>query len=163
MNNKIVILGVITLIIFFSGCIESNTSQINALSTTINTHIKNGDQFYNNSGTAVNQFQYTTALNYCNNASTEFNLAKTSASQGLTYARNSNDTVYINYMQNVVNEIDAKINATEELKTAIPYLQNNDTVNANTHIGNANTFMNNAIQFNNLRQQIIQQNSAKFK
>ena len=66
-------------------------------------------------------------------------------------------------MQNVINEIDAKLNATSELKTAITYLQTNDTVNANEHIGNVNTFMNNAVQFNNLRQQIVQQNSAKFK
>ena len=163
MDNKIVIVGVIMLIIIFSGCIESNTSKIDGLSTTINSHIKNGDQYYNTSGTAVNKFQYTEALNNCNNASSEFNLAKTSASEGLNYAKNSNDTVYVNYMQNVLNEIDAKINATNELKNGISYLQSNDTVNANTHIGNANNFMDNAIQFNNLRQQIIKQNSAKFK
>ena len=163
MKNKIVILVVIMFVIFFSGCIQSNTSQIDGLSSTINSHIKNGDQYYNNSAKAVNQFQYSTALNYCNNASSEFNTAQSSAKQGLTYAQSSNDTVYINYMQNVVNELDAKINATDELKAAISYLQDNDTVNANTHIGNANDFMNNAVQFNNLRQQIIQQNPTKFK
>ena len=163
MKNKIVILVVIMFVIFFSGCIQSNISQIDGLSSTINSHIKNGDQYYNNSGKAVNQFQYSTALNYCNNASNEFNLAQNSAKQGLTYAQNSNDTVYVNYMQNVVNELDAKINATKELKEAISYLQDNDTVNANTHIGNANDLMNNAVQFNNLRQQIIQQNPTKFK
>lgn len=163
MKNKIVILVVMTFVIFFSGCIQSNTSQIDGLSSTINSHIKNGDQYYNNSAKAANQFQYNTALSYCNNASSEFNLAQTSAKQGLTYAQNSNDTVYVNYMQNVVNELDAKINATDELKTAISYLQDNDTVNANTHIGNANDLMNNAVQFNNLRQQIIQQNPTKFK
>lgn len=163
MKNKFVILIVITFVVFFSGCIESNISQIDALSSTINSHIKNGDQYYNNTGKAVNQFQYSTALNYCNNATLEFNTAQTSAKQGLNYAQNSNDTVYINYMQNVVNELDNKINATEELKTAISELQTNDTVNANIHIGNANDYMNNAIQFNNLRQQIIQQNPTKFK
>ena len=48
-------------------------------------------------------------------------------------------------MQSVLNEIDAKINATNELKTTIPYLQDNDTVNANIHSSNANGFMNDAI------------------
>ena len=85
------------------------------------------------------------------------------ASQGFTYAQNSNDTVYINYMQYVLNEIDAKINATNELKTAIPYLMDNDTVNANTHVSNANGFMNNATTFNNQRQDIVKQNPTKFK
>jgi len=163
MDNKIIILGVITLIIFFSGCIQSNTTKIDALTTNINDHLKNGDQYYNNASTDVNKFQYTNALNSCDSATSEFNQARTSASEGLTYAQNSSDTVYINYMQNVINEIDAKLNATSELKTAITYLQTNDTVNANEHIGNVNTFMNNAVQFNNLRQQIVQQNSAKFK
>ncbi len=163
MKNKIVILVVMTIVIFLSGCIQSNTSQIDALSSTINSHIKNGDQYYNSSGKAVNQFQYSTALSYCNNASSEFNLAQKSAKQGLTYAENSNDTVYINYMQDVVNELDAKINATEELKTAISYLQDNDTVNANIHIGNTNDLMNNAVQFNNLRLQILKDNPTKFK
>ena len=163
MDNKIIILGVITLIIFFSGCIQSNTNKIDALTTNINSHIKSGDQYYNDAGTAINKFQYSDALNNCNNATSEFNQARTYASQGLTYAQDSNDTVYINYMQDVVNEIDAKLNATNELKNAIPYLESNDTVNANLHIGNANTFMNNAVQFNSLRQQIVQQNSAKFK
>lgn len=163
MKNKIVILVVMIIVIFLSGCIQSNTSQIDALASTINNHIKNGDQYYNKSGQAVNQFQYSTALSYCNNASYEFNQAQTSAKQGLTYAHNSNDTVYVNYMQDVVNELDAKINATEELKTAISYLRDNDSVNANIHIGNANDLMNNAVQFNNLRQQIIKQNPTKFK
>ncbi len=61
--------------------------------------------------------------------------------------QNSNDTVYVNYMQYVLNEIDAKLNATSELKTAIPYLMDNDTINANNHLGNANGFMNKATRF----------------
>lgn len=163
MDNKIIVLGIVTLIIFLSGCIQSDTSKIDDLSTSINTHIKNGDQYYNNAGADANKYLYDMALTNCNNATNEFNLARTSASQALAYAQNSNDTVIINYMQDVVNEIDAKINATNELKTAIPYLQNNDTTNANDHISNANAFMDQAVQFNATRQQIVQQNAAKFK
>ena len=66
-------------------------------------------------------------------------------------------------MQYVLDEIDAKLNATNELKTAIPYLQDNDTVNANDHIGNANQFMDIAIQFNDKREEIVKQNPSKFK
>ena len=83
--------------------------------------------------------------------------------EGFNYAKNSNDSVYVTYMQYVLDEIDAKINATSELKTAIPYLMENDTVNANNHIGNANGFMDKATEFNAKREEIVKQNSAKFK
>jgi outer membrane murein-binding lipoprotein Lpp len=163
MDNKIIILGIMILVIFLSGCIQSDTSKIDGVSTSINTHLKNGDNNFNNAGTDVNKFLYTKALKESDNASSEFNQAKSLASQGFTYAQNSNDTVYVNYMQLVLNEIDAKINATNELKTAIPYLMDNDTINANTHVSNANGFMNKATTFYDQRQDIVKQNPTKFK
>lgn len=163
MDNKIIILGIMILVIFLSGCIQSDTSKIDGVSTSINTHLKNGDNNFNNAGTDANKFLYTKALKESDNASSEFNQAKSLASQGFTYAQNSNDTVYVNYMQLVLNEIDAKINATNELKTAIPYLMDNDTINANTHVSNANGFMNKATTFYDQRQDIVKQNPTKFK
>ena len=163
MDNKIIILGIVVIIIFFSGCIQSDSSKIDGVSTSINTHLKSGDGDYNNAGTDANKFLYSKGLKEIDNASSEFNLAKSFASQSFTYAQNSNDTIYINYMQSVLNEIDAKINATNELKTAIPYLMDNDTVNANIHIGNANGFMNKATTFNDQRENIVKQNPTKFK
>ena len=163
MDNKIIILGIMILVIFLSGCIQSDTSKIDGVSTSINTHLKNGDSNFNNAGTDVNKFLYTKALKESDNASSEFNQAKSLASQGFTYAQNSNDTIYVNYMQLVLNEIDAKINATNELKTAIPYLMDNDTVNANTHVSNANGFMDKATNFYDQRQDIVKQNPTKFK
>jgi len=109
----------------------------------------------NNAGYDANKFQYDMALTNCNNATTEYNQARSLASEGLTYANSSNDTVYTTYMQFVLDEIDAKINATNELKTAIPFLIDNDTVNANNHIANANAFMSKSTDFNNQREDII--------
>jgi hypothetical protein len=163
MDNKIIILGLVILIVFLSGCIQSDTSKIDTLSTSINTHLKNGDADYNTAGTDANNFLYAAALAECNNASSEFNQARSLASQGLTYAQNSKDTVYITYMQSVLNEIDAKNNATNELKLTIPYLQNNDTVNANIHLNNANGYMTQATVYNNQREDIVKQNPTKFK
>ena len=163
MDNKIIILGIVIIIIFFSGCIQSDTSKIDGFSTSINTHLKSGDGYYNNAGTDANKFLYSRALKESDNASSEFNQARSFASQGFTYAQNSNDTVYVNYMQSVLNEIDAKINATNEFKTAIPYLMDNNTVNANIHIGNANGFMDKATTFNDQRENIVKQNPTKFK
>ena len=163
MDNKIIILGIVVIVVFLSGCIQSDSSKIDALATSINTHLKNGDGDYNTAGTDTNGYLYSAALAQCNNASSEYNQARSLASQGLTYAQNSNDTVYTSYMQSVLNEIDAKINATNELKTTIPYLQDNNTVAANIHSSNANGYMDDATTFNNQRESIVQQNPTKFK
>ena len=163
MGNKFIILVFMTLIIFFSGCIQSDSSKIDGVSTSINSHLQKGDEYFNTAGSDANKFLYDMALKNCDNATGEFNQARSFAAEGYTYAKNSNDTVYINYMQYVLDEIDAKLNATNELKTAIPYLQNNDTVNANDHVGNANQFMDIATQFNAKREEIIKQNPSKFK
>jgi hypothetical protein len=163
MDNKIIIWGLVIIVVFLSGCIQSDSSQIDVLATSINTHLKNGDGDYNTAGIDTNEFLYSAALDECNNASSEYNQAQSLANQGLTYAQNSNDTVYASYMQSVLNEIDAKINATNELKTAIPYLQDNNTVNANIHSSNANGYMDDATTFNNQRENIVKQNPTKFK
>jgi hypothetical protein len=163
MDNKIIILGLVIIVVFLSGCIQSDSSQIDVLATSINTHLKNGDGDYNTAGIDTNEFLYSAALDECNNASSEYNQAQSLASQGLTYAQNSNDTVYASYMQSVLNEIDAKINATNELKTAIPYLQDNNTINANIHSSNVNGYMDDATTFNNQRENIVKQNPTKFK
>jgi hypothetical protein len=163
MDNKIIIVGLITLIIFLSGCIQSDVSKIDGLSSSINLHLKNGDGYLNNASSDTNKFLYDEALSNCDNATSEFNQARTYASEGFTSANNSKDAVYINYMQLVLDEIDAKLNATRELKTAIPYLINNDTINANNHLGNVNEFMNKATDFNSQRAAIVKQNPDKFK
>jgi len=163
MNNKIIIVGLVIVVVFLSGCIQSDSSKIDSLSISINSHLKTGDGDYNTAGTYTNEFLYSAALAECNNASSEYNQARSLASQGLTYAQDSNDTVYANYMQSVLNEIDAKINATNELKTAIPYLQDNDTINANIYSSDANGYMDDATTFNNQRENIVKQNPTKFK
>lgn len=163
MDNKIIILGMVTLIIFFSGCIQSDASKIDDLSSTINDHLKKGDDFYNNAGYDTNKYLYDMALKNCDNATGEFTQARNYADEALTYAKSSNDSVYLDYMQNVVNEIDAKMNATNELKAAIPYLMDNNTSNANSHIGDANDFMDEAKNFNSMRVQIVNSNPSKFK
>ncbi len=41
---------------------------------------------FNNAGTDTNKFLYTKALKECDNATSEFNQARSFASQGFTYA-----------------------------------------------------------------------------
>lgn len=162
MNNKIIIIVVLAVIVSISGCIQSDTSQINGVSPTINTHLKNGDADFNNAVVNTNNIQYVQALTNCESATTEYNLALSSAQQASTYAADSNDPVLVNYMNLVTSEINAKLNATSQLQIAISYLAQNDTVDANIHISEANELMVNATEFSTQRNTIIKQNPTKF-
>jgi len=162
MDNKIIIVGIIILITFLSGCIQLDISKIDELSPSINLHLKNGDDQFNNAVFNTNKANYNNALTYCENATSEFNQARTYAVEGVKYAKNSNNTIYINYMQLVLDEIDAKVNATNELKTAISLINNNIT-DANNHLGKVNNFIRTATNCYNQRKTIIEQNPDKFK
>lgn len=163
MRNWIILVAVLTLTVFLSGCIQSDVSNINDMSISINNHLKKGDEYYNQSANDANKMYLNQALSECNNASTEYNSAQTSAQSAYNSAKNSNDGIFMDYIQNALNEIQAKLNATTELKTAINLLQINQTSSANSHLSVANDYMNKALQYQKNREDIVKQNPSKFK
>jgi hypothetical protein len=66
-------------------------------------------------------------------------------------------------MEITLHELDAKINATNELKMAIPLFMGNDTTSANDHVDLANKFMQSSLEFKRQKQEIVKQNPTKFK
>lgn len=163
MKNKIIPVIVLMLVIAFSGCIQSDTANINGLSSTINDNLKNGDNYFNSAASDLNKYSYSSASSNCNNALSKFNSAKGSAQQALSYAQNSKDSVLIDYVQLTISEIDARVNATLELQQAINYLQKNDTVSGNPHVTSANEFMDISMEYKAKKDEIVQQNPSKFK
>ena len=163
MKNKILIISLLILVVGLSGCINSDASKINGLAQPINSHLKTGDTAYNQAVYHANKLQFDEALKDCNNATNEFNAAKSSADQALTYAKDLDDNVFVTYIGYLVNEIDAKLNATSELQLAIPYMQQNDTTNANVHRDLANSYMDQAVDYKAKRDAIASQNPSKFK
>ena len=163
MERKILIIAIILLTVFLGGCIQTDISNINEMAISINNHINRGDEYYNQSAADTNKLSYIKALSECDNATAEYNLAQTSAQTAFNSAKNSKDNVFIEYMQNVIYEIEAKLNATTELKNAIKYLQTNQTSIANDHLQQANANMDRAVKFKNIRLDIVKQNPSKFK
>lgn len=161
--NRIIIVAVILLIVFLSGCIQSDISNINDMASSINSHLKKGDDYYNRSALNTNRMVLSQALTDCKSANDEYSMAQTSAQTALTSAKNSNDGVFIEYIQYSVLEIQAKLNATSELNTAIKLLQNNQTSSANDHLESANSYMNSALKYKTNRDDIVKQNPDKFK
>jgi hypothetical protein len=163
MQNKILIVALVILTVLFSGCIQSDASRIDQSANTINNHLKAGDDYYNSAASDSNKQLYSKALEECDNATNEFSQAKSSAQDANTYAKNSKEVVFIEYVQNVLNEIDAKLNATSELKTAVTFLQKNSTTTGNQHLTLANNYMEQALVYKGNRESIVEQNAAKFK
>lgn len=162
--KKIVIpLIVLMSVVAFSGCIRSDAANINALSSSINENLKNGDTYFNNAASDLNKYSYSSAGTNCNNALSKFNSAKASAQQGLGYAQNTKDSVLIEYMQLSILEIDARVNATLELQQAINYLQKNDTISGNPHVIQANQFMDASMEYKSKKEDIVNRNPSKFK
>lgn len=163
MRKIIIILALVTLTVSLSGCLGSQVAQIDQLTDTINTHLSSGDDYFNQAATSTNKYQYENAQEQCNNASYQFNLAKTSAQEALIYAKNIPDQVYITYLQLTLLQVDAKLNATNELKVAIPLFSRNDTKTGNAHVDVANQFMANSQDYQQQKEDLAQQNPTKFK
>jgi hypothetical protein len=161
--KRILIIALILGTVFLSGCVQSDISTINDMSLSINNHLAKGDEYYNQSANNANKMILSQALADSENANDEYSLAQTSAQTALNSAKNANDGIFIDYIQNAVLEIQAKINATSELKTAIILLQNNQTASANEHLTSANDFMNKSMQYRKNREDIVNQNPSKFK
>lgn len=166
MKNKILPLFLVMLvlsIVAISGCTQSDASNINGLSSTINDHLKKGDDYYNKAVSDSNRYDLNNASLNVNSALTEFNSAKSSAQQALSSAQNSKDNVFIEYMQNSVGEIDARVNATLQLQQAINYFEQKDSVTGNNHVLLANQYMDRSLQYKTKNDKLVQQNPSKFK
>ncbi len=163
MRKWTLILALLLLVISVSGCINSNVSRMDQLASTITDHLQQGDSYYNQAVASTNKLQYEQALTQTNNAFSEFDLGRSSTQEALIYARNSEKQVYINYFQLTLQELDLRLNATSELKMAIPYLQDNETTNANQHLDLANDYMKQSVALSTQKDQLVQQNAALFK
>lgn len=163
MRKVIIIFALVLVTVSLSGCLGTQVSQIDQLTDTINDHISTGDNYFNQAATSTNKYQYEAAQSQADNASSQFSDARTSTQEALIYAKNLQDQVYVTYLQITLQELDAKINATNQLKVAIPLFARNDTKTANTHVDNANQFMDASQSYQKQREEIVQQNPAKFK
>jgi uncharacterized lipoprotein NlpE involved in copper resistance len=158
-----IIFFVMIITVSLSGCLGNQIAQIDQLTDSINGHIKAGDNYFNQAATSTNKYQYTAAQSHAENASSEFNQARTTSQEALIYSKNLQDQVYITYFQITLYELDAKINATNQLKVAIPLFARNDTRTGNTHVDSANQFMQQSLKYQKQREEIVQQNPTKFK
>lgn len=163
MKTKFTILSILLAITLICGCTQSEITQIDQLVPQINSHLQKGDEFYNQSAKDINAFKTNSSLENSNNAFSEYNSARSLTSQALSYAQSSQDQVYINYLQLVLSEIDAKLNATSELRTAGQLFLSGDNETANNNLRSANSMMLDAQEFQKQKEELVKENPNKFK
>ncbi|MBU4535331.1 MAG: hypothetical protein KKF16_05820 [Euryarchaeota archaeon] len=163
MKSKLTVFITIVLITFIFGCIQSDSGSIEELTPQINDHLKKGDGYYNQAAQDLNNFNINSAIENSNQATNEFNMARSSASEALIYAQNSKDNVFIQYIELAVLEIDAKLNATSELRSAAQSFQSGRNQTGNTNLKMANGLMQDALKYQKERETLVSQNPAKFK
>lgn len=155
------VLVIIIIIVSCSGCI-SNINEINRLSGDINQHLKKGDEYYNGAAEDVNSHRLESALEKCESASSEYNAARLLTSEAMAYAEEAGDEVFVEYLKLVLAEIDAKLNATSELKNAIQLLRIDEIESANDSLELANKFMYEAKDYERQRDELVNKNPQKF-
>lgn len=163
MRKILIILALVTVTVSLSGCLGSEVTQIDQLTDPINNHMSSGDNYFNQAATSTNKYQYDDAQDQVNNASSEFNQAKTMSQEASVYAKSLQDALYSTYFQLTLLQLDAKINATNELKLAIPLFMRNDTRSGNSHVDQANQFMQQSLDYQNQKDDLVSQNPTKFK
>ncbi|MDP3034603.1 MAG: hypothetical protein CVV28_03705 [Methanobacteriales archaeon HGW-Methanobacteriales-1] len=163
MKTKLMILIIFISITLICGCTQSDITKIDQLSSQINSHLQKGDDYYNQSAKDINNDDINASLDKCDSAFTEYNSARTLTSQAQSYAQSAQDDVYIQYLQLVLSEIDAKLNATSELRTAGQLFQTGDNETANSNLRSANSMMVNAQDFQKQKEQLVKENPNKFK
>ncbi|MDR0900343.1 MAG: hypothetical protein LBM26_01680 [Methanobrevibacter sp.] len=163
MKKKIIIILVILATVSISGCINSPLDNINEIIPNLSQHIVNGDNNYNEAVKAVNNLDYAIADEKAKTAKSEFNEAQNNLLEINKYTDNINETLYLQYIQLLKEEINLKQNATKNLQLATEYFESGSISSANSYVDIANSLMDQGITIQKEREQIIKDNPGKFQ
>ncbi|WP_409199639.1 hypothetical protein [Methanobrevibacter sp. DSM 116169] len=163
MNNKLIFCIVLFGAIFVSGCINTPLDNINELMPDISNNVVDGDKYYNESVTALNSKNYAETETKANLALERFKSAKNDILEANKYYEGVNETLFIEYINILEDEVDLKINATSNLILASQKYEQGEISEGNKYSSLANSKMDSAIEFQNQRIAIVDENPELFK
>ena len=164
MNKKIIIVATVLLAtVFVSGCINTPLDNINDIMPTLSQNIEKGNLNFNEAVRYSNKQDYNTAEEKVQIASTSFLDAQNNLLNIRNYRNNINDTLYLQYLNLVEEELNLKQNATTNLQLSIQAFKNGDKSLANGYVSKANSLMKQAIGIQNQRENLVKNNPNKFK
>lgn len=164
MNKKIIIIiAVLLATVSVSGCIKTPMDNINDIIPNLSQSIETGNSNFNEAVRYSNNHDYNTAEEKIQIASTSFLDAQNKIVDIRKYYNDINDTLYIQYLDLVDEELNLKQNATANLQLAIQSFKNGDKSLANGYVTTANSIMKEAIGIQNQRENLVKNNPSKFK
>ena len=162
MNKKIVIIIVLFVTVAVSGCINSPIDNINTVIAKLSQNIVGGDSNYNEAVNYVNSHNY-----YVADQKVKISLESFTEGQNrilsIDYVNELNDTVYIEYLNLIKEELSFKRNATVNLQLAIQYFKSGDNKTANGYVTKANSLMIQGVSVQKQRQNLVINNPDKFQ
>jgi len=164
MNKKIIIVIIVLLAtVSISGCIKTPMDNINNIIPSLSNNIETGDINYNKAVSYLNLHKYELAEEHIQTSSNNFLEAKNKMLEINKYIENINDTLYLQYISLIEEELDLKENATSNLQLAIQKFKQGDKLAANNYVNTANKIMNQGISVQNQRNNLVKNNPEKFK
>jgi len=163
MNNKLIFCIVLLGTIFVSGCIlNSPLENINDIMPEIDKDIASGENYYNEAVIAINSKNYVDADTKANLALKKFNSAHEKVLKTSDYYDGLNQTIFIDYLNLLLEEIELKQNATNYLVLATKKYNENNITAGNSYSQQANSKMNAAFEIQNQRMSIVKNNPDLF-
>ena len=164
MNKKIIIVIIVLLAtVSVSGCIKTPMDNINNIIPVLSQNIETGDTNYNEAVTYLNSHNYDLAEEKVQTSSNNFLEAKNKMLEINKYNENINNTLYLQYLSLIEEELNLKENATSNLQLAIQNFKKGNKVVANNYVSTANKLMNQGISIQNQRNNLVKNNPDKFK
>lgn len=163
MNKKVIVVIIVLIAtVMVSGCIKTPMDNINDLIPSLSKDIESGNSNFNEAITHTNKHNYDIADEKIQTASNNFLSAQNNMLNIKRYSEDLNDTLYIQYLTLVEQELNLKQNATANLQLAIQEFKNGNIKSANSHVSTANNLMKQGIIIQKERDYLVKNNPSKF-
>lgn len=164
MDKKIIIVIIVLLAtVVVTGCIKTPIDNINDIIPRLSHSVESGDANFNEAVSYSNQKKYNIAEEKIQTASDNFLDAKNRKLEINKYDDNINDTLYLQYLDLIEEELNLKENAVSNLKLAIREFKKGKNLTTNIYISKANTLMSEGITVQKQRDKLVKNNPSKFK
>ena len=161
MNKKIITVIVLFITVAICGCINSPIDDVNLLMPKISQNIEEGNNNYNDAVNFVNSRNYNAADEKAKKSTASFN----EGLNKLISLKNNdlNDTLYIQYIDLLKEELTLKQDATMSLQLAIQYFKSGNNGTANQYVKQANSLMIQGVSIQTERQNLVANNPERFQ
>ena len=164
MDKKIIVIVIVLLsTIAISGCISTPLSNVNEKIDDLNQQIETGDNNFNEAVNHINEKNYQSASDSNQKAALGYSKCITFLDNISEDKNQLNESIYIEYLNLVKQEVECKHNATVYLDKAINAYSTSSNSTGNSYSTTANNLMSDAIELQKERNNIVNNNPDKFK